>query len=72
MAPSGLRPDLEVHPPPLHHRLPHPPPGDPHGVASGTYAAPDHNDPSSLEIRLTAKDSGGLAAGTSMTSSPGR
>jgi glucose/arabinose dehydrogenase/PKD repeat protein len=30
------------------------------GVASGTFAAPDHEYPSHLELRLTATDSGGL------------
>jgi hypothetical protein len=30
------------------------------GVASGTFAAPDHGYPSYLELRLTATDSGGL------------
>ena len=40
------------------------------GVASGTFAAPDHDYPSSLEIRLTARDSGGLTASTSVTLQP--
>jgi glucose/arabinose dehydrogenase len=39
-------------------------------VASGTFAAPDHDYPSSLEIRLTARDSGGLTASTSVTLQP--
>jgi glucose/arabinose dehydrogenase len=30
------------------------------GVASGSFIAPDHEYPSYLELRLTAKDSGGL------------
>jgi PKD repeat protein len=30
------------------------------GVASGSFTAPDHEYPSYLELRLTAKDSGGL------------
>jgi glucose/arabinose dehydrogenase len=30
------------------------------GVASGSFAAPDHEYPSHLELRLTATDSGGL------------
>src|SRR5262249_17656795 len=30
------------------------------GVASGSFAAPDHDYPSYLELRLTATDSGGL------------
>jgi hypothetical protein len=40
------------------------------GVASGTFAAPDHDYPSSLEIQLTATDSGGLATTTSVTLQP--
>ena len=40
------------------------------GVASGTFGAPDHDYPSSLEIRLTARDSGGLTASTSVTLQP--
>jgi PKD repeat protein len=40
------------------------------GVASGTFAAPDHDYPSSLEIRLTARDSGGLTTSTSVTLQP--
>jgi PKD repeat protein len=40
------------------------------GVASGTFTAPDHDYPSSLEIRLTARDSGGLTASTSVTLQP--
>jgi PKD repeat protein/glucose/arabinose dehydrogenase len=31
------------------------------GVASGTFAAPDHEYPSFIELRLTVTDSGGLA-----------
>ena len=30
------------------------------GVASGSFAAPDHEYPSYLELELTATDSGGL------------
>jgi PKD repeat protein len=30
------------------------------GVASGSFVAPDHEYPSHLELRLTARDSGGL------------
>jgi glucose/arabinose dehydrogenase len=40
------------------------------GVASGTFVAPDHDYPSSLEIRLTARDSGGMTATTSVTLQP--
>jgi PKD repeat protein len=40
------------------------------GVASGTFVAPDHDYPSSLEIRLTARDSGGLTGTTSVTLQP--
>jgi glucose/arabinose dehydrogenase len=40
------------------------------GVASGTFSAPDHDYPSSLEIQLTATDSGGLATTTSVTLQP--
>jgi uncharacterized repeat protein (TIGR01451 family) len=36
------------------------------GVASGSFAAPDHEYPSYLELRLTATDSGGLSATTSV------
>ena len=32
------------------------------GVASGSFVAPDHEYPSYLELRLTARDSGGLTA----------
>jgi len=32
------------------------------GVASGSFSAPDHEYPSYLELRLTAKDRGGLTA----------
>ena len=34
------------------------------GVASGSFAAPDHEYPSHLELRLTATDSGGLQGTT--------
>jgi len=40
------------------------------GVASGSFSAPDHDYPSSLEIQLTATDSGGLATTTSVTLQP--
>jgi glucose/arabinose dehydrogenase len=35
-------------------------------VASGSFSAPDHDYPSYLEIRLTAKDSGGMTGTTSV------
>src|SRR5918995_1176629 len=31
------------------------------GVASGSFVAPDHEYPSHIELRLTARDSGGLS-----------
>jgi PKD repeat protein len=40
------------------------------GVASGSFAAPDHDYPSYLELQLTATDSGGLATTTSVTLQP--
>jgi len=40
------------------------------GVASGSFVAPDHDYPSSLEIRLTARDSAGLTATRSVTLQP--
>jgi PKD repeat protein len=40
------------------------------GVASGTFVAPDHDYPSTLEIRLTARDSGGLTGTASVTLQP--
>src|SRR4029453_6220880 len=48
--------------------LPHPWPSSCHthpvqtftGVKSGSFAAPDHEYPSHLELRLTVTDSGGL------------
>jgi glucose/arabinose dehydrogenase len=40
------------------------------GVASGSFTAPDHDYPSSLEIRLTARDSGGLTGTASVTLQP--
>ena len=40
------------------------------GVTSGSFAAPDHDYPSSLELQLTATDSGGLATTTSVTLQP--
>jgi glucose/arabinose dehydrogenase len=36
------------------------------GVASGSFSAPDHDYPSYLEIQLTATDSGGMTATTSV------
>jgi hypothetical protein len=40
------------------------------GVAAGSFVAPDHDHPSSLEIRLTATDSAGLTATRSVTLQP--
>jgi uncharacterized repeat protein (TIGR01451 family) len=40
------------------------------GVAGGSFAAPDHDYPSFLEIVLTATDSGGLQASTSVFLQP--
>lgn len=40
------------------------------GVASGSFAAPDHSYPSNLELRLTATDSGGLTTTTSVIIEP--
>jgi PKD repeat protein len=40
------------------------------GVASGSFNAPDHDYPSYLEIRLTARDSGGLTATASVNIQP--
>ena len=40
------------------------------GVASGSFTAPDHEYPSSLELRLTATDSGGLTDTTSVRLDP--
>jgi glucose/arabinose dehydrogenase len=40
------------------------------GVRSGTFSAPDHAYPSYLELRLTATDSGGLTATTSVRLDP--
>jgi hypothetical protein len=40
------------------------------GVASGSVAAPDHEYPSYLELRLTATDGGGLTASTSVRLDP--
>jgi PKD repeat protein len=40
------------------------------GVTSGSFAAPDHDYPSSLEIRLTVRDSGGLTGTASVTLQP--
>jgi glucose/arabinose dehydrogenase/PKD repeat protein len=40
------------------------------GVASGSFAAPDHEYPSFIEIRLTATDSGNLSASDSVELQP--
>jgi hypothetical protein len=40
------------------------------GVSSGSFSAPDHDYPSSLEIRLTATDSGGLTTTATVTLQP--
>ncbi len=40
------------------------------GVSSGSFTAPDHGYPSSLEIQLTATDSSGLQATTSVNLNP--
>jgi len=40
------------------------------GVASGSFNAPDHDYPSYLELRLTATDSGGLTATTTVNLQP--
>jgi PKD repeat protein len=48
----------------------HPPIATFNGVASGSFAAPNHDYPSYLEIRLTATDSGGLTATTSVNIQP--
>ena len=40
------------------------------GVASGQFTAPDHEYPSTLELRLTATDSAGVQATTSVTLQP--
>ncbi len=40
------------------------------GVASGSFSAPDHEYPSYLELRLTARDSGGLTTTTSRRLDP--
>ena len=40
------------------------------GVASGSFAAPDHEYPSFLLLRLTATDSGGLQASTTVRLDP--
>jgi hypothetical protein len=40
------------------------------GVASGSFTAPDHEYPSSLELVLTATDSGGLTSSASVTLQP--
>ena len=40
------------------------------GVSEGSFNAPDHDYPSYLELRLTAKDSGGLSSSTSVKLDP--
>lgn len=40
------------------------------GTAAGTFSAPDHQYPSSLELRLTARDSGGLTSTSSVRLEP--
>jgi PKD repeat protein len=40
------------------------------GVASGSFSAPDHDYPNYLEIQLTATDSGGMTATTSVNLQP--
>ena len=40
------------------------------GVAGGTFAAPDHEYPSRIELRLTATDSGGMARTASVMLDP--
>jgi hypothetical protein len=40
------------------------------GVASGSFSAPDHDYPSSLEIKLTATDSGGMTGTASVNLDP--
>jgi PKD repeat protein len=40
------------------------------GVASGSFAAPDHEYPSHLELQLTVTDSGGLTSTTSVILQP--
>jgi PKD repeat protein len=48
----------------------HPIGGLPSGVASGSFTAPDHEYPSYLVLTLTATDSGGLSASTSVRLDP--
>jgi glucose/arabinose dehydrogenase len=48
----------------------HPPIATADGVASGSFPTVDHDYPSFLEIRLTAKDSGGLTATASVNIQP--
>src|SRR5262249_55863115 len=40
------------------------------GIASGEFIAPDHEQPSFLELTLTATDSGGLSASDSIELDP--
>ena len=48
----------------------HPPIATFDGVASGSFSAPDHDYPSFVEIQLTATDSGGTQATTSVNIQP--
>jgi glucose/arabinose dehydrogenase len=48
----------------------HPPIATFDGVASGSFSAPDHDYPSFLELQLTATDSGGTQATTSVNIQP--
>jgi hypothetical protein len=43
-----------------------------HGVASGSFSAPDHEYPAWIELQLTATDSGGLTDTASVRSTPRR
>jgi PKD repeat protein len=40
------------------------------GTAGGSFAAPDHEDPSYLELKLTATDANGLSASTTVDLNP--
>ena len=55
---------------PLPEQLPHPPVQSFTGVAGGTFPAPDHEYPSSLSLVLTATDSAGASASTSLQLDP--
>ena len=48
----------------------HPPIATADGVASGSFVTVDHDYPSFLEVELTARDSGGLTATTSVNIQP--